>query len=85
VLITEVSFWLGILVPCLSLFDRLNMSSPAYHAVIFKLLGTLRLLVEGHPEAVAQIVENPERESIVSRLVAWGSTAEAPQGIRYEQ
>ena len=73
---------LGILSPCLNLFERLNMTSPAYHAVIFKLLGTLRLLVEGHSQAVSRIVEYQESEDVVSRLVAWGSPAEAPQGIR---
>jgi hypothetical protein len=58
------------------------MTSPAYHAVIFKLLGTLRLLVEGHSQAVSRIVDYQESEDVVSRLVAWGSPAEAPQGIR---
>jgi hypothetical protein len=56
------------------------MSSPAFHAVIFKLLGTIRLLVEGHPEAVEVILSNPI--NVVDKLVVWGSPAEAPQGIR---
>ena len=57
------------------------MSSPVFHAVIFKLLGTIRLIIEGHPEAVEVIVSSPA--NVVDKLVAWGSPAEAPQGIRY--
>ena len=47
--------------------------------IVYKLLATLRLSVDGHPEAACKIGSS----AIIGRVVDWGAN-DAPPGVRAE-
>ena len=57
----------GLLDPCLRLTEKLSLISA--QPVIFKLLATLRLVIDGSPEAAQKIGRNP---TTLATLVEWG-------------
>jgi hypothetical protein len=62
-------FVVGLLEPCLRLVDKLSLV--AAQPVIFKLLATLRLVIDGSEEAAQKVGKNA---AVIATLVEWGAS-----------
>jgi len=69
---------LGLLDPCLTLGTTIELGM-MNQPVVYKLLATLRLSVDGHQDAACKI----GRSGIIGRVVDWGAN-DSPPGIRAE-
>ena len=71
-------FELGLLDPCLTLGTTMELGM-MNQPVVYKLLATLRLSVDGHQDAACKI----GKSGIIGRVVDWGAN-DSPPGIRAE-